>query len=75
MDSQDLSFLSGEAAEPRLDTGAATPPPPQPPLNERETAGFYRAMQEEREKRQALERQLAELKARPRDPGDLDGRA
>ncbi len=35
----------------------------QTPLSEKETVGFYRAMQDERDKRQALERQLAEIKA------------
>jgi|GEM_PF-3073097 len=37
---------------------------PQPPLSEKETVGFYKAMAEERDKRQALERQLNEIKAR-----------
>ncbi len=63
MDNLDLSFLSGEVAEPRPDVLDAPPAESQPPLSDRETAGFYRAMQEEREKRQALERQLAELRA------------
>lgn len=37
--------------------------PPQAPLTEKETVGFYKAMQEERDKRQALERKLASLEA------------
>ena len=63
MDIQEMSFLSEEVAEPRPDSGALPPNSAQRPLNDKETAGFYRAMQEEREKRQALERQLTELKA------------
>ena len=61
MDSQDLSFLSGEVDEPHLGSETAVASPPQPPLNSRETIGFYRAMLDEREKRQALERQIANL--------------
>ena len=34
----------------------------QPPLTEKETVGFYKAMQEERDKRQALEKEAADLK-------------
>jgi len=37
---------------------------PAPPLSERETVGFYKAMQEERDRRQGLEKQLAQFKAR-----------
>jgi len=43
----------------------------EPPLTEKETVGFYKAMQEERDKRQALEKQLAELKAKAEPAPDL----
>ena len=47
-------------------------PPAQAPLTEKETVGFYKAMQEERDKRQAAERRIAELTARaePAEPPD-----
>lgn len=58
------------------DVSGATEPPaaPQPPPSptERETVGFYRAMQEERDKRQALERENAALKARAPAPPQAD---
>jgi hypothetical protein len=63
MDVQDLSFLSGEVTEPPLGAEETRSGPTQSPLSDRETAGFYRAMQEEREKRQALEAELAALKS------------
>jgi hypothetical protein len=68
MDTQDFGFLSEGAAEPRPDLGAAPTAPTEAPLTDRETVGFYRAMQEEREKRQVLERQLAEIKAAGEPP-------
>ena len=70
MDIQDLGFPSPGPDEPSLNEGEA-PVPSQTPLTDRETAGFYRAMQEEREKRQALERQLAGV-ATMRAPGAAD---
>ena len=68
MDTQDLSFLSEGVGEPRVDAVEDPPTPVQSPLTDRETAGFYRAMQEEREKRQALERELADLKTTSKPP-------
>jgi hypothetical protein len=60
---------SVEAAEPEAATPPAEPEtPPTPPLSEKETVGFYRAMQEERDRRQALEKQLAQLKAQATPP-------
>jgi hypothetical protein len=68
MNIQDLSFLSHEVANPRVNDVNAPPTQVQTPLTDRETAGFYRAMQDEREKRQALERQLADLNAASEPP-------
>ncbi len=44
--------------------------PKQPPLSEKETVGFYQAMQAERDKRQALERELAAYKAKAEPPAE-----
>ena len=67
----DGKFAAKASPEP---TEAETPPPPAPPLSEKETVGFYKAMAEERDKRQALERRLAELQARqePAEPPPLE---
>lgn len=46
------------------DSAPAAPEPGQPPLTAKETVAFYKAMQDERDKRQALEKQLADLRAR-----------
>ena len=43
---------------------APAEPQTQPPLSEKEIAGFLKAMQDERDKRQAIERKAAELEAR-----------
>ena len=51
---------------------APEPATPQPPLTEKETVGFYKAMQEERDKRQAAERRIAELTANQPPPAPLD---
>jgi hypothetical protein len=60
---------SVEAAAPEVETPPAEPEaPPTPPLSEKETVGFYKAMQEERDRRQALEKQLARLKAQATPP-------
>ena len=69
-----------EIAQPEATPEAAPEPAPepapaaQPPLSEKETVGFYKAMQEERDKRQTAERQLAELRAQaePADPLPLE---
>jgi hypothetical protein len=73
MNNQDLSFLSEEVAEPRMNPVDA-PAPPQLPLTELETADFYRVMREEREKRGALERELASLRtaSEPNVPTRMD---
>jgi hypothetical protein len=68
MDIQDLGFLSGQVTEPRLGAEQTPSAPTQSPLNDQETAGFYRAMQEEREKRQALEAEVAALKNNTEPP-------
>lgn len=70
--SPDGRFLpQGEASPP-----ASTPEPArtQAPLSEKETVGFFNAMQAEREKRQAAERQLAELKSKAelKEPAPID---
>ncbi len=64
---------SPEAEQPRGADGkfAAKDAPKEPPLSERETVGFYRAMQDERDKRQALEKQLAEFRARETPPAPV----
>ncbi|MGI8839962.1 MAG: hypothetical protein ACR2F8_04125 [Caulobacteraceae bacterium] len=49
---------------PKEPDAAAPADAAQPPLSEKETVGFYKAMADERDKRQALEKQLAELRAR-----------
>ncbi len=68
MDIQDLSFPSEEVAGARVDYVETPLALAQSPLTDRETAGFYRAMQEEREKRQALERRLAVVKTASESP-------
>jgi hypothetical protein len=62
MDIQDLGFIPAEVSEPLLDAEEAPSASTQAPLSDRETAGFFRAMQEERERRQALEAELAALR-------------
>jgi hypothetical protein len=62
MDIQDLGFPPAEVAEPPLNADEAPAAATQSPLSDRETAGFYRAMQDERERRQSLEAELAALK-------------
>ena len=59
-------FASGapQAATPEPQASEAPAPSPQPPLTEKETVGFFKAMQAEREKRQDLERKLADYQAR-----------
>ncbi len=62
MENSDLCFPPREVEHPRLESENERPSSsPQLPLSDKETVGFYKAMQDEREKRQALERQLAEL--------------
>ena len=71
MDNEELQALIAPAVEieettparePQAESGAK-----QPPLTEKETVGFYKAMQEERDRRQAAEKRIAELEAR-REP-------
>ena len=70
MDETDLSALiEGEAPapvapEPEAIAPEAPAPTTQPPLTEKETVGFFKAMQAEREKRQELEKQLATYRAK-----------
>ncbi len=71
MDDRDFNPLpqGGDKLWPGED--APSPTAAQPPLTDRETAGLYKAVQGEREQRQALEKQLAELK-NPTEPASIN---